>query len=216
MDLLHQDLCVCVWLRVDNHRSKRGRLHTRLGPFVFVDGSVKEKKKKIEASGARKLAISREQEKEKMRKEEDGGKKKRHRAIDSPCARQVPSHLDTRLPPLPLSPCISTPPTPAADWCTIHGRHISPFSVLRSRATIHANEAEQMAFLPPPIAGRPGARAAELRRQIPPSRKPWRQLPRANVRTAVGVFPQQQHKLFCVIRRPRVMQSFLMFPQRDR
>lgn len=34
----------------------------------------------------------------------------------------------------------------SADWCSIHGGPISPFSVLRPLATIHANEVEQMTF----------------------------------------------------------------------
>lgn len=52
---------------------------------------------------------------------------------------------------LPLSPpTLLLPPFPllsSADWCAIHGGPISPFSVLRLLATIHANEVEQMTFL---------------------------------------------------------------------
>lgn len=65
--------------------------------------------------------------------------------------RQVPSHLDTLLPPPPPPPrTLLPPPFPllsSADWCAIHGGPISPFSVLRPLATIHANEVEQMTFL---------------------------------------------------------------------
>lgn len=65
---------------------------------------------------------------------------------DSLCVWQVPSHLDSLLPPPLLSSSAPFPLFSSADWCAIHGGPISPFSVLRPLATIHANEVEQMTF----------------------------------------------------------------------